>query len=191
MQTNTIQPLVAAQWRLAALIVCLGYTLTSLAPAMAAQTTTMAEAQQPGNRIVTIRLQDAAPIVKEDTRPGEPAVKRSDDYSLQTLQVVSDRLTTDRPQRLRSIEYSSNQLVVTGVTADGVEKSRVVLADPRLVRAESFGADGLGESHIVFHQSVDFSVVLTDEPSIVEVRVMKPRWAGDKWAFDVIAKGGL
>ena len=41
MQTNTIHPLVTAQWRIAALIVCLSYTLTLFAPVMAAEIVTL------------------------------------------------------------------------------------------------------------------------------------------------------
>ena len=37
MHSNTIQPLVTAQWRIAALIVCLSFTLTQSAPVMAAE----------------------------------------------------------------------------------------------------------------------------------------------------------
>ena len=41
MHSNTIPPLVTDQWRIAVLIVCLGYTLTPFAPVMAAEIATL------------------------------------------------------------------------------------------------------------------------------------------------------
>ena len=41
MRTNTIQPRVAAQWRIAVIIVCLGYTLTPFASAVASEIATL------------------------------------------------------------------------------------------------------------------------------------------------------
>ena len=94
-------------------------------------------------------------------------------------------------QRERETEYSEDHLGILGLTADGSERSREVILDPRLIRAETFAEDGSGESREIYLRSVDFSVALDDDLAIATIRVLKPRWTGTEWEFDFIAEAAL
>jgi len=129
---------------------------------------------------MTLRLQDAANAT-ESTSEFTAAYTQAD------VSVLNVEGTSSTVQLLRHIEYSADQIVVVGLAADGTEKGRVVMIDPRLIRAESFITDDQWESDVVYRRSVDFSVALPDDPEIVTISVLKPRWTGSEWLFDILA----
>ena len=95
--------------------------------------------------------------------------------------------TKHRSARLRHIEYSEDQLVIVGLAADLSERTRTVMADPRLVRAESSFSDEPLPSTRLYRPVVDFSVTIDDE-SVAIIRILKPVWNGTEWLFDLVAE---
>ncbi len=122
---------------------------------------------------------------------GKPTSPFGAKYTEANVSVLKVHKTTGDAQRPRVIEYSADQIVVVGMTADGTEKSRAVMLDPRLIRAESFIADDDWESSVIYRRSVDFSVTLPDEPAIATISVLKPRWTGSEWLFDILAETAI
>ena len=138
-------------------------------------------AQDAQSVTLTLRLQDAA-VTTASAREIAAA------YAHAEVSVLDAMETLGAVQRPRHIEYSADQIVIVGMAQDDTEKSRVIMTDPRLIRAESFISDDQWESKVIYRRSVDFSVALPDDPTIVTISVLKPRWTGSEWQFDVLAE---
>lgn len=141
-------------------------------------------AQETQSLALSLRLQDIAATAG-------PSSEFTSVYTQAQVSVLDAERKAGATQKLRHIEYSDNQLVVLGLAADGTEKARIVVADPRLVRAESHIAGDQWESAVIYRRSVDFLVALPDDPSIAIISVLKPRWTGSEWLFDAIAEAGI
>lgn len=106
------------------------------------------------------------------------------------ISVVSVEPTATRHARRRHIEYSEDQIIVVGLAADSTELTRTVMIDPRLIRAEAlFGENDLPSGKL-YRPSVDFAVSIND-PAVITIRILLPRWNGSKWEFDAIAETPL
>ncbi len=100
--------------------------------------------------------------------------------------VLDVEAITRKPSR-RRIEYSEDHIAIVGLSADASELTRTVMIDPRLVRVEALrGENDLSFRHL-FRQSVEFSFVVNDE-AVVSFQILKPRWDGSQWSFDVLAE---
>jgi len=105
--------------------------------------------------------------------------------------VLSQRRSRATPLRHRNPELSAQDLVVVGVNAEGVETSRTVIRDPRIVRAETAEPSGrITPRDFLYRNEVTFSVILAD-PSAVAVRLYKPRWTGKQFVLDLIGEADL
>ncbi|MGI9205183.1 MAG: hypothetical protein ACR2Q3_14295 [Woeseiaceae bacterium] len=141
---------------------------------------TSANAQSLESMSLTLRLQDAA-------SPGASPTEFSETYAQAEISVRDIKVTAGAVRPLRHIEYSADQIVIVGLAANGLEKSRVVMTDPRLIRAEFHNSDDQWETAVLYRKTVDFSVSLPADPTIVQLSVLKPRWTGSEWLFDVLA----
>lgn len=93
--------------------------------------------------------------------------------------------------RQRDPALSEQQLVV--ITLDGSQRelSRTVIADPRLVRAETTTADGQLTTADLWRASVSFRVVVPANPEAVELRLLQPRWDGRRMLLELIGSARL
>ena len=140
---------------------------------------------------VTVSLQTGPtiPASKTDRAP-IPVTKGTGGQELVAMSVLAVEQVQARVQRQRRIDYSADQIVIVGIAADGSERSRRVMIDPRLIRAEAIrGEDDLGATRF-YRDSVDFPILL-DDADVVEVRILKPRWNGAEWQFDTIGVAPL
>ena len=151
-------------------------------------------AQDSGAMKVTVSLQTGSPSVplglKTDRDGPAPVAKAATGSELAAMTVLAVEDVDGPAPRMRRIDYSSDQVVIVGLAADGSERTRTVMMDPRLVRAEAI----LGEADLVttrfYLHSVDFPILI-DDAEVVTVQILKPRWTGGDWQFDLIAAAPL
>jgi hypothetical protein len=102
--------------------------------------------------------------------------------------VKKQQRLTGRMPRHRNPELSTDQLVVAAVDARGKEITRLIVPDPRLIRAEEFD-EASGEivsSAILYRESAEFSVTLPDDQRIKSIRLYQPTWTGKAYSLEPI-----
>ena len=103
------------------------------------------------------------------------------------VRVIEHRKLAGSPPRQRSPEVSTDHLVVIGSDNEGREIARSIIIDPRLVRAEHVELPGvILSSNTFLRGSVEFSIMLIDDPRITSIRIYKPDWTGEEWILDLI-----
>jgi hypothetical protein len=108
-----------------------------------------------------------------------------------TVTVLSQKPSQATPLRHRNPELSAQDLVVVSVNAAGIETSRTIVRDPRLVRAETGESpERLTSRQFLYRSEVTFAVTLAD-PTAVAVRLYKPRWTGKAFVLDLIGEANL
>ncbi|HEX7314811.1 MAG TPA: hypothetical protein VF297_12870 [Pyrinomonadaceae bacterium] len=83
----------------------------------------------------------------------------------------------------RSAELSPTQVVVVALDAEGRMLWCGLVADPRLLRAETAGPDGELTGHIIYRESAEFVVHYPDDEAITEVRLYHPDWDGQRFTL--------
>jgi len=129
----------------------------------------------------------ASPASK--TNNASPAMNVARDIASVDATVIAVEAYVSKPQRQR-IEYSEDQIAIVGLAADASELTRIVMTDPRLVRVEALRGESDFSINRLYRRSVDFSFLVFDE-AVVSIRVLKPRWDGSKWLFDVLAEARI
>ncbi len=101
---------------------------------------------------------------------------------------VQDRRSIAGPLPLdRNPELSADQLVAVGTTSSGAALSWQLLRDPRVVRAEHPGPDGVLTGDVLMRADVQLVIALPDMPQLTDVRLYQPHWDGARWRLDLIA----
>ena len=118
-----------------------------------------------------------------------PMLKAAQALSPVDATVIAIEPLLSRPSRPR-LEYSEDQIAIVGLAADSSELTRTVMTDPRLVRVEALRGEGDNAPKRLYRQSVDFSFVIFND-DVVDIRILKPRWDGSKWMFDLLAQTRL
>jgi hypothetical protein len=93
--------------------------------------------------------------------------------------------------RPRSLELSTDQIVVVGLDAQGKEVYRNVMLDPRILRAEGPGPTGELTGQVLYHARTEFLIAFPDDQEIAELRLYHPRWTGAAFALDLLASFDL
>lgn len=136
-------------------------------------------------RVIELHLSSASPHVARDDLSVSPPTDNA-------VTVLSQRRTQGEFPRQRNPELSPQHLVVVGLNAQGQETSRIVILDPRILRAETAKLSGqLTSSELLYRKDVIFSVTIPDDPSVIALRIYQPRWTGTEFALDVIGQGNL
>ena len=108
------------------------------------------------------------------------------------LEVIDTRTVTRRRPRQRNPEISSQHMVVIGFDIQEREISRTVIADPRLVRAETFGPTGeVMATERIYQNNIEFPVVFSDDPRITTLRFYQPNWIGKTLDLELIGETRL
>jgi hypothetical protein len=89
--------------------------------------------------------------------------------------------------RERSVELSTNQILVAALDASGGLRWWRLLLDPRLIRAESAGPKGDLRGVDYYLPTVDFTVAYPDDPGIKELRFYHPSWTGKEFQLELIS----
>jgi hypothetical protein len=141
--------------------------------------------------LATITLSAQAPTVQE-LRVGWQSLSGNAEVFVEGQPPAAAFTTLDRrraPGALtprRSLDLSSDQIVISGLNASGVEIYRNVMADPRILRSEAPGPTGELTGQVLFRARTEFLIDLPDDPAITAVTLYHPRWTGTAFALDVI-----
>ena len=136
-------------------------------------------------RQVSVSLEPALP---GPARPF-PSLSRP---GAQALAVLKQEVVPGPPPVQRNPELSEDQLVVIALDPRGVEIARVLVLDPRIIRAESVDEDGRFTASAVYYlSSAEFGVCFPDRPDLAAIRVCEPVWTGQGFWLKTIAQGRL
>lgn len=105
--------------------------------------------------------------------------------------VTKHRRIPEAPPRQRNPVLSSEQLVVVAFDAQNREVSRIVVPDPRLIRAETIGPPGNLQSELIYRKSADFIVLFPDDPGVLHLKFYHPRWTGSGFTLEFIGEAQL
>lgn len=103
------------------------------------------------------------------------------------LAIVDSMKRSGPLPRQRSVELSTNQLLVIAVDQNSELRWWTLLLDPRLVRAEVPGATGETGSENYYVMKVDFMVAYPDDPAIRELRFYHPVWTGEEFHLQLLS----
>ena len=99
---------------------------------------------------------------------------------------VERRQASGAMPRQRAIELSANQLLIIAVDRLGRDRQRMLLPDPRLLRAEWPDPTGELQGVVLHRANAEFFVPVPDDPAITELRVYHPRWTGHAFDLDLL-----
>ena len=86
----------------------------------------------------------------------------------------------------RAPEVSSSQMLVVAVDEQQVLVGWTLIADPRILRAETPGVTGKLSGQILFHSRTDFFVPLPADPAIEQLRFYHPAWTGETFTLELL-----
>ena len=104
-----------------------------------------------------------------------------------TMDVLSSKPVSQQPPRQRDPQLSEEYIVIIAVDSAGNEITRQIIQDPRLLRSEFDESGGLGNRKDIYIDDVSFSVELTADPKISELKLMKPEWNGTEFVLNELA----
>lgn len=147
----------------------------------------LAEDDDASARKVTVSLTTGSPAAvpgpKDDSGIATPQFVKAREEMPVEAAVVGVEILSEKVRRPRRIEYSGDHIVIVGLADDSSERTRTVMTDPRLIRAEAFSGESDLPSNRLYRPTVDFSVAL-DDSAVVKIQILKPRWNGSEWHFD-------
>ena len=143
----------------------------------------------PKNRVTTSQTYQALRL-DLTTSATSPANRNSLAQTFVTSIDSSERRPGQLP-RHRSIELSSQHLVL--VTVDSANRLRwwSQISDPRILRAEEPDASNRLSGRVIFQSSVEASVEIPDDPSATELRFYHPKWTDDRFVLTLVSSVGL
>lgn len=117
-----------------------------------------------------------------------PGLANLEERSPAGILAIVDSMKRSGPlPRQRSVELSTNQLLVIAVDQNSELRWWTLLLDPRLVRAEVPGATGETGSENYYVMKVDFMVAYPDDPAIRELRFYHPVWTGEEFHLQLLS----
>ena len=140
-----------------------------------------AQAREPGAlREVTIRWTAYAGATKTLV-PSAQAV------AVNRLELLAERLVSGSLPHDRQPDFSGDQVLVVATDGAGATLSWQLLPDPRIVRAEEVGPDGILHGTVLFRTDPVFTFSLPDDLQPAAVSIFTPRATDGDWEFDLIA----
>lgn len=94
------------------------------------------------------------------------------------LLLVDRRAVPGDLPRQRNPQLSSDQLVAITIDSTGRELDWQLVKDPRVIRAESPGADGQLSGQVLHRTDVEFLLTMPAGTTGTAVRIYEPAWTG-------------
>ena len=101
--------------------------------------------------------------------------------------VTARRSVNSTGVRERDPQLAPDEIVIVTVGADGEASGWLHVKDPRLLRAESPGADGVLRGQTFYRQVTEFNVIVPDGDRATALRFYQPQWTGQ--AFTLVPLG--
>jgi hypothetical protein len=124
-------------------------------------------------------------------RPVASAVGAATPAPTHTFALVDQRVSRGALPRDRRPELSTDQLVVVVLGVDDVVLDWRLVRNPRLMRAESPGPDGVLSGTTVEFPTAELSVAVVDVSGARTIRIYQPRWTGTEFMLDAVGDLGL
>lgn len=145
-------------------------------------------AQQSGNS-VDIRALLIGEVLTSQSNVNVPGIAgnfSSEPLADTQIRLVEERSSSKLVTGRRHIQYSEDHLVIAVLDSNGNELFRDVRIDPRLVRAEVPGPDGLLQNRKIYRVSQSFAFSIPVQQGMQSVRIYKPVWTGSRFVFDLV-----
>ena len=106
--------------------------------------------------------------------------------------VLERRRIFGQVPRQRNVELSSQHLVVIGLDENGREIAQIVVADPRLIRAEIFDSSGkIVSNKYIYQEHAEFSLIFPEDPLLRMLNFYQPNWTGTKFVLEFVGETQL
>jgi hypothetical protein len=110
----------------------------------------------------------------------------------QRVTVLERRDISGPPPRQRNVEVSSQHIVVVGLDEQEREIARIVITDPRLIRAEIFDSSGeIISTKLIYRENAEILLVLPADPRLHELKIYHPNWTGTNFVLEPIGETQL
>ena len=103
------------------------------------------------------------------------------------LRIVRRIVAGSHMPRLRSVRIAEGRLLAAAVDASGTLRGVAVIADPRVVRSEWPGPDGVLTGRTLRLPRAEFLLPVPDEANVVAIRLFEPRWNGEAFVLTPVA----
>ncbi len=139
---------------------------------------------EPAHELAVVWQESAAVAQGEARAPGDQATAGARPVELRIARRVD---SGSRMPRIRSMHIAEGQLLAAAVDAGGILRGVAVIADPRVVRAEWPGPDGVLAGRTLRLSRAEFLLPVPDDPRVVAVHLFEPRWNGEAFVLQPIA----
>ncbi|WP_454064585.1 hypothetical protein [Candidatus Nitrospira salsa] len=143
------------------------------------QSLVMADSQ--GSLEVTLQLRSL-----NNTRSLKSAEEQAS--ALQHVTIMTHRRVQGAPPKQRNPELSEQQLVVVALNVQGEEVTRVLIPDPRMIRAETVEPTGEIESRLFLKASGEYTIVLPNDSDIYSLKIFHPTWTGTEFVLEPLGE---
>ena len=117
-----------------------------------------------------------------------PPLQGSQGKSVDAFALVRQRTTNAGLRRERQPELSADQIVVVVQNAAARDLDWRLTPNPRIVRAETPGADGRLSGQVLERASGELLVTIADVPGADRVRLYRPVWTGQEYSLELLAE---
>jgi hypothetical protein len=153
-----------------------GQSLSSLPPAGSSTATAATE--------ITIRW--SLRVGASAPSPGSGANQTDNQFD-----VVSTRSVGPLFVRERDPQLAVDEIVIIAVGADGQSLGWQHVKDPRFIRAESAGPDGVLSGQTLSRSVAEMVVSLPSDITASQLRFYQPRWTGQAFVLDPLGTAAL
>jgi hypothetical protein len=102
------------------------------------------------------------------------------------LAALESRKRSQPLRRDRSLELSTIQILVTAIDGKQTLRWWSLVADPRIMRAESANERGELSGTVLYRSKAEFTVAFPDDEAITELRLYHPNWTGAEFTLDLL-----
>jgi hypothetical protein len=99
------------------------------------------------------------------------------------LTTIERRKRNQALSRQRSLELSTNQILVVAINGQRQLRWWSLIPDPRIARAESPDAGGKLSGQVLYQSKAEFIVSFPDDETITELRLYHPHWTGSEFTL--------
>ena len=125
-----------------------------------------------------------------DAKAPAAALLMQENHPSQVTLLDRKSFSEDQP-KMRGDELTADRLVAASIDAQGNLLDWVIVPDPRIIRSEHPGPDGVLAGAIFYRTDVDFLVSFPDNPALTRIVLYIPRWTGEDWTLDLLGSTGL
>jgi hypothetical protein len=104
--------------------------------------------------------------------------------SNRVLTTIERRKRNQALSQQRSLELSTNQLLVVAVNGQSQLRWWSLIPDPRIMRAESPNLEEKLTGRILYRSKAEFIVAFPDDDTITELKLYHPNWTGSEFTLE-------